>query len=98
MNAHHATLSGQINNSVYIQIGARLAAQQNQLLSRGSGGRGFVHVRGGHGCHRIKALPDGTADAPGRNAPVRHKNDLALQKILNFRECLVGHAFSALYM
>ena len=97
MDAHHAALLGHVDDSVDVQIRARLAAQQHQFLGRGGGRSGLVHVCGGHGRHRVKALPDGTANAPGRNAPVRHQNDLALQKILHFRECLVGHAFSALY-
>ena len=58
VNAHHTALLGQVDDSVNVQIGARLAAQQDQFLSRGSGGGGFVHIRGGHGRHRVEALPD----------------------------------------
>ena len=94
VDAYHAALFGLVDNAVNIQVGPGLRAQQDQLLRRGRRGGGLVHIGSGHGRHGIKPLPDGTADAPGRDTAVGDKNNLAFQKFLHFRKCLVGHAFS----
>ena len=78
MDAHHAAALGKLHDALDIKIGTRVRAQKKQFL-RGRGGRcRFVNIGSRHGCDGVKALPDGTADAAGRNTAVGNQYDLAL--------------------
>ena len=78
MDAHHAAALGKLHDTLDVKIGTRVGAQKKQFLRGRGGGCRFVDISGRHSGYGVKALPDGTADAAGRNTAVGNQYDLAL--------------------
>ena len=96
MDADDAVLFGFVDDAVYIKVGTRIGAQQNELL-RSGGRRGrLVHVGCGHGRNGVETFTNGAADTARGDTAVRHKDGLALEKLLNLSKALVGHVLRPL--
>jgi len=82
VDARHLAFFGLADDEIDVQIRPGVPSQQQQLLRGRGGGGGLVHVGRGHDRDGGETLPDGAADAPGRNAPVGDQNAAALEFLL----------------
>ena len=80
MDGDNAALFGLADDKIKIEIRIGIRAQQHEFLGRGCGGGSLVDIGGRHDGDGMKALADGAADAPGRDAAICDENGFIFEK------------------